>query len=331
MGCVFEASRRTLCTAASALLLAGCSIARAALDPTPPVRLVVGASPNGPTDVLARLFADVVGDALGQRFVVDNRPGAGGTLAAAVAAKAPADGRTLLVAGPASVVVAPWLYRGLAYDPARDFAAVALLGESALVLAAHPSVPARSVHELIELARRNPRALAYASAGNGSTSHLSAELFSSRTGIRMLHVPYRGDAQAQNDLLGGDVQLMFIAPNVALPQVRTGRLRALAVTALHRLPSMPGVPTVDESGLRDFEYSAWIAAFAPAGTPRAVVDRIGSAWEATRSQPAALARIEQSGMTQPRRTVDRDGLTAFFRTERLRLAAVIHEAGIRPQ
>lgn len=315
------------CAAGAAPWLA--SAAPAAGYPTRPVRLLVGAPPGGPSDFLARIFGDSVGPVLGGSFVVENRPGASGTLAADLAAKSAPDGHTLLVSGPSGISVAPHLFPKLPYDPAADFAPINMLGAGAFALVVHPSLPVKNVAELIAYAKAKPGAISFGSGGNGSSGHLCTELFSSLAGVKMLHVPYKGDGQAVADLLGGQIQLMFTAPNVAMANVKAGKLRLLAVTTRDRVSSMPDVPTVHESGLRDFEYLGWIITFAPAATPRPVLEALSASWQKVRTTPAVRTKLEELAMVAPDRLVAGEPLRQFLRAESTRLGKVIRDAGIR--
>ncbi len=297
--------------------------------PSRAVRLVVGASPGGPSDFLARMMADLFGPALGQGFVVENRPGASGVPAADVVAKAPADGHTLLVSGPASIAVASHLNPRIPYDPMADFVPVCMLGAGAFAVVAHPSLGAQTMPDLIAAAKARPGAVAYGSGGNGSSGHLCTELFASLTGVKMLHVPYKGDGQAVNDLLSGQIQVMFTAPNVVMPHVKSGRLKLLAVTSRERPASLPDTPTVHEAAVRDFEYLGWIIVFAPAATPRPVIDTLAAAWQKVRGSPAVLTKLEGLAMSAPERLSGTRVLADFVRTEHARLGKVIRDAGIR--
>ena len=299
--------------------------------PARPVKIVVGSAPGGPADFLARLFGDTLGQALGQPFVVENRPGASGVMAAESVAKAPADGYTLTVGGPAAMISPPYLMARVGYDPIRDFAPVAMLGAGAFVLAVHPSVPARSLQDLIALARSKPGSVAFGTGGVGAAAHLITESFAAAAGVKLLHVPYKGEGQAVNDLLGGQLQLMFTAPNVVLPHVRSGRLRALAVSSRDRMASAPEIPTAHEAGLADFEYLGWIVAYAPAAVPRAVTDTLAAAWLKLRGQPAVRDRLETMGMVAPDRFASGDALQAFLKAEDQRTSRLIRALGIQPQ
>lgn len=296
--------------------------------PTKPVKLLVGATAGGPADFLARLFAEVAAESTGQSFIVENRPGASGTLAAEVVAKSTPDGHTLLVAGSASIVVAPQLFQKLAFDPAKDLVPVAMIGVGPFILAVHPSVPAQSVEQLIALARKRPGTLAYGSGGTGSTSHLSAELFASMVGVRLLHAPYKGEAAAVNDLVGGQIQFAFAAPNAVLPHLQAGRLRALAVTSRERQPALPTVPTMQEAGIANYESLGWIGLFAPFGTPRNVIDTLSGAWNADRARGSTSARLQPLGMTAPERFRSPEALGDYVREEVARTTRLIRDVGL---
>jgi tripartite-type tricarboxylate transporter receptor subunit TctC len=244
--------------------------------PVKPIRMIVPFPAGGATDIVGRLIGQKLTEATGQQVIVDNRGGAGGTIGSDVAAKAPADGYNILVGTSSTHAIAPSLYTKLPYDPVRDFTPVTLLATATILLAVHPSVPAKNVKELIALAKRQPDALSYASSGSGGISHLIGEHFKSVAGIQMLHVPYKGDTPALVDLASGQVSLMFGTAVSFLPYVKTGRLNALAVTNPKRSPVVPNVPTVAESGLPGFEALQWFGVYAPAGTPRDIVARLNT-------------------------------------------------------
>src|SRR5712692_8417302 len=227
----------------SAVLLAGTTWVAAQEYPSKPVRLIVPFAPGGGNDIVARAIAQQLSASLGRQFVVDNRAGAGGVVGAELAAKSPPDGYTLFLGGVGSHAVNPNLHARLPYDPVKDFAAIALIASAPSVLVVHPSVPARSIEEFTALARANPGKLNFASNGNGSSAQLAAVLYESMAGVRMVHVPYKGLAPALADLLSGEVQLMFSSMVAIVPHIRTGRLRALAVTGKKRSPLLPEVPT----------------------------------------------------------------------------------------
>ena len=297
--------------------------------PNKPVRVLVGAAPGGPADFMGRTFSDAASPALGQPFVVDNKPGATGTIAAGMAAKAPADGHTLLIGAPGAIVVAPHLIAKLDYDADKDFTPITMLGAGAFVLVAHPSVPANNLAELIAQAKAKPGALNYGSGGNGSSGQLCSESFATRAGVDLTHVPYKGDGPAVNDLLAGQIQLMFTAPNVAMPHIKAGKLKAIAVTSHERMGALPEVPSVHEA-LPDFEYLGWIVLFAPAATPAPVIDALAAFWAQARSQPAIKSKLEGLGMYPPARYASRDAVVSMLRAEKTRTAQLVKKLGITP-
>lgn len=258
----------------SVLIAAGSVPAAAQNYPSRVVRIVVPFVAGGPTDINARMVAQKLTEAWGQSFVVDNRPAAGGMLGTEQVAKSPADGYTLLAANPGPLTVAPGLHAKLPYDPVRQLIPVILVTNTTSVLAVHPSVPARTVKELISLAKARPGSLTYGTPGVGTVGHLTWELFCSMSQVRMTHVPYKGTAQATNDFLAGQIDLRTFSVPLALPLLKNGKARILGINGLKRSPLMPDVPTVDESGLNGFESGNWNGIMAPAGTPRDIVMRL---------------------------------------------------------
>lgn len=242
--------------------------------PEKPVRLIVPNPAGGGVDIIARLVGQHLGERLRQPLVVDNRAGAGGTIGMGLLAKSPADGYTLGMGVTATLAIAPALYRGLAYDPQKDFDPIALIAKVPLILAVHPSLPVRSVKDLIALAKRNPGQINYSSGGNGTPPHLAAELFKSLAKVNMLHVPYKGGPPAINALISGEVSLMFANTLPALPHIKSGRLKALAVTSERRSDAIPGLPSVSEGGLPTYSAVQWYGVLAPAGTFPAIVERL---------------------------------------------------------
>jgi tripartite-type tricarboxylate transporter receptor subunit TctC len=254
-----------------------CSVPAAALAqtqyPTKPVRLVVPFAPGGPVDTLARAIGPKLGEALGQQIIVDNRAGGGSTIGTDLVAKAPPDGHTLLLTS-SSIAINPAIYPKMTFDATRDLAPISQISTSSLIVVVHPSVPARSIKELIALAKARKGELVYASSGTGSAPHLAVELFNSMTGTKMVHVPHKGAAPATIDLLAGHVALMFNNLISAVPNVQAGKLRALAVTGATRTPALPELPTIAEAGVHGYEASTWYAMFSPAATPPAIVERL---------------------------------------------------------
>jgi tripartite-type tricarboxylate transporter receptor subunit TctC len=261
---------------AAALVLA-CSVAFAQEYPAHPLKLIVPFPPGGPTDIVGRLVALRLGEALGQQVVVENRPGAGGTVGSELAAKAPADGYTLLYGSTSTLAMAPSLYPKLPYDPRRSFAPVSLVSTGPLIIAVNAAVPAATLREFIELARAHPHTLNYASAGNGTPPHLAAEYFKRLAGVDLVHVPYKGGGPGLQGVVAGEAQVLFEGQVTLGPQIRAGKLRALAITSQARDPGFPDVPTTAEAGLPAFQPAFWSGVVAPAGTPEALIARLNAA------------------------------------------------------
>jgi len=256
------------------LLTFAASFAAAQSYPSKPIHLIVPFPPGGPTDIVGRLVGQKLSEGLGQPVVVDNRAGAGGTVGSTAAAKAPADGYTLLYGSTSTLAIAPALYRSLPYDPRTAFAPITLVSRGAIIAAVNAEVPARTLQEFIALAKKTPGKLSYSSAGSGTPPHLAAELFKTVAGVDLLHVPYKGGAPAISDLVGGQVQAIFEGQVVLLPHIKSGKVRALAITGLKRDPALPDVPTFAEAGLPSYEAYFWSGLVAPAGTPAEVLARL---------------------------------------------------------
>jgi tripartite-type tricarboxylate transporter receptor subunit TctC len=266
---------RPVVSAALLLALLFAAAARAQDYPSRPVHVVVPYPAGGPNDIIVRIVGRRLGETLGQPIVVENRPGAGGNIGTDSVAKSAPDGYTLVSVGPGALIINPLLGK-VPYDTMRDFAPVTVMAIAPNALVAHPSFPAKSVAELIALARAKPGAINYASGGSGSTPHLAAALFAVMAKVDLTHVPYKGTGPATADLIGGQVQIAFLGIPTVLPHIRSGKLRALAVTGRQRSPELPGVPTVDEAGVAGYEVSPWYGLLAPAGTPAAVVARLSN-------------------------------------------------------
>jgi tripartite-type tricarboxylate transporter receptor subunit TctC len=294
--------------------------------PAKPIRLIVGYSPGGGTDVLSRVLAKYLGEAFKQTMIVDNRPGAGGILATELVAKAPPDGYTLLTT-PSTHSINPGLYAKLPYDPIKDFTAIGLIATSPNTLVVHPSMPARSVRELIALARQRPGDLSFASAGVGSTTHLAGEYFRSMARIKTVHVPYKGSGQAEVDLATGQVQYMIDSTPAALPNIKAGRTRAIATTGAKRFSMLPDVPTVAESGLPQYESVSWWGILAPAGLPPALVERLNLEMNRVMNLPEVkklvLAQGAESLTGTPQAFLD------YIKQETTLYTRIIRDAGIK--
>ena len=265
--------------------------------PESPIRLVVAFAPGGLNDLVARLIAEQIGSRLGQPVIVENKPGAGGEIGADFVAKSKPDGYTILMGAISNIGMAPGQHPDLRYNPLKDFEPIALVAGSTNVLVVNPNFEAHSVKELIELARQKPGTINFASAGEGSAGHLTAVLFELTAGVKLVHIPYKGDVPAATDVAAGHVQMVFAALPAVLPLIKGGKLRALAVTTKKRSSSLPDVPTVAEAGnLPDFEVSIWVGVLAPAGTPKPIVDLLGKAIEEAVSRPEMRDRFKPLGV-----------------------------------
>ena len=260
-------------TLAISLMLAAVGLAMAQSYPNKPVKLVVPFPPGGGTDIVARLIGQKLSEAWHQTVIIDNKPGANTLIGTEYVARAPSDGYTLLMASP-SHTINPALYKNIRFDTQKDFSGAAIVAMGPLVLAVNPSVPAKNVRELIELAKNRPGEISYASAGTGSSTHLAGELFKNLAGINMMHVPYKGTAPAITDLIGGQVLATFLPLPGMLQQIKNGKLKALALTGTKRFAGMPGLPTIAESGLSGYEVQQWWGIVVPSGTPKEIIKKI---------------------------------------------------------
>ncbi len=296
--------------------------------PAKPVRLIVPFPPGGSTDLVARIVAQKVSERLGQSLVVENRGGAGGTVGTEAAAKAPKDGYTLTVASTSTHVVAPSVYLKLGYDPVKDFAPVSLIAVSPYLLVVNPSLEAKSLKDLIALAKARPGRLNYASAGTGSTTHLSMEMLKNAAGVYIVHIPYNGNGPAGSAVVAGQVEVLFGSLPAVLPFVRSGRVRALAVGTPVRSPSLPEVPTVAESGFPGFDASLWLAIMAPTGTPGAVVERLNTELRAVIGNPETADMLSKAG-AEPLLSSPAE-LAALVRDGVAKYAKIVKQAGVTP-
>ena len=311
----------------SVVLAAMPSLATAQAYPAKPIRWISPWPAGGANDIFSRAIGQKIGESLGQQVLVDNRPGAAGTIGSDIAAKAPADGYTLVMGSSPTHAIAPALYPALPYDPLRDFSAVTLVGSVPNVLVLHPSVPAKTVKEFIAVAKARPGKLNFASTGNGTSQHLSAELFKFMAGLDMVHIPYKGTAPALTELVAGQVDLAFENMPALIPHIQAGRLRALAVTTTKRSAVMPELPTIAEAALPGYDASVWFGVFAPAGTPRPVIDRLhGEILKALQTQDLKSRMIamgtDVSGMGP-------DDFSAYVRKEIPKWANLVKAAGVK--
>jgi len=313
------------------LAVACCAAAGAQAQsyPAKPIRLILPFPPGGGTDVVGRLLAQKLGQALGQQVIVDNRAGAGGRIGTDLVAKSLPDGYTLLLATSSVMGTGPALYQKLPFDMPKDFAPISLVAYTAYVLVVHPSVPAKSVKDLVMLAKSKPGRLTYASSGAGGAAHLSGELFSAMAGVKMIHVAYKGSSPGMFSVVSGETDLMFSNALPALPQVKNGRLRALGATTPQRSALLPDVPTIAESGLRGFEVQQNYGVLAPAGTPREIVSRlnqeVGKAMRTEDAKSRLLADGSEAKISTP------EELERMITVEIAKWSKVIKQAGIKEE
>ena len=317
-------SRTVLAAALAALGLAVSAAAQAQAYPSKSVRLVVPYPPGGPTDIVARVIGQKLSEQTGQQFIVDNRAGAGGNIGAEAVARSPADGYTLLIATTAHAINMS-LFKKLGYDTLKDFAPVTLLTYGPLVIVAHPSLPVQNVGELIALAKAKPGAINFASSGNGQSTHLSGELFNTMAGVKMTHIPYKGSAPALTDVMGGQASLMFDTMLSAMPFVKAGKLKALAVTSATRSPAAPDLPTVAESGIPGFETFAWNGVLVPLGTPKEVVARLSAELKRAMEAPEVKEKFSAQGFAAAWNTPEAFG--TFLQAEVDKWSMVVKASG----
>ena len=309
----------TLCLSAAPL------VAQTAY-PVKPVRILVGAPPGGGNDIMARLIAQRLSENLGQQVIVENRPGAGATLATDLVAKSAPDGHTLFMT-PSAHALSPSIYRKLPFDPVKDFAAIGQMASVPLVVIVNASLPVASLRELIELARAKPNSINFGSGGNGAAQHLAGEYLKSLAGIEMVHVPCKGSGQAIPDLIGGQIQLMVEPLASAMPHIRGGKVRALAVTSRQRVASLPDLPTAEEAGLPGYEVTAWYGLLAPAGTPAEVVAKLNAEMNKVIAQPAMRDSLATQGAVPVSDTPQQ--FMELIVAEIARWRPIIQRAGIR--
>jgi tripartite-type tricarboxylate transporter receptor subunit TctC len=312
-----------------ALALALGIVLEAAAQPYPAksIRFIVPFPPGGSADILARAIGQKAGEGLGQSFVVENRPGAGTAIGAEALAKSAPDGYAIMIGTVSSHAINPALNPKLPFDPVKDFTPISLVASIPFAMVVHPSVPAKTVQEFVELARARPGTLNYSSAGSGTSNHLAGELLRSMTGIDIVHIPYKGSAPALNDLIAGQVSMMFDLVLTATPHVRSGAVRGLAVTGAQRSSALPGLPTVAESGIPGYEVSAWFGIFAPAGVPQPVVQRLNAEFVKALQQPDLRQRLASQG-AEPLTSTPAE-FSAYLASEIDKWAKVVKAAGMK--
>jgi tripartite-type tricarboxylate transporter receptor subunit TctC len=318
--------RRALLAAALSLC-AGGTFAQS--YPSKPIRLIVPFTPGGSTDILGRAIGQKLAEALAQQVVIENRPGAGGSIGAEAAARAAPDGYTLLMGHIGTLAVNPSLYPKLGYDPLKSFVPVAWVARVTNVLVVNPAVPAQSVQELIRLAHDQPGRLRYGSGGNGSAAHLATEYFKLRTQTDIVHVPYKGTGPAVTDLLGGQIEVMMTGAPAVMSHVKAGKMRALAISSAQRIESLPDLPTIAEAGVPGFEAIQWYGVVAPTGTPEAVITRLNAEINRALATPELKARLVAEGAEAAPTTPQAFG--AFIAAEIERWRPVIQKAGLKAE
>ncbi|MBI4190120.1 MAG: tripartite tricarboxylate transporter substrate binding protein [Betaproteobacteria bacterium] len=324
---MFRTRLAAACMAAFASAAGNAMAADSARYPSRPIRLIVPFAPGGSADALARTIQPALSEALGQTLVIDNRPGGSGTIGTDMTAKAVPDGYTLLLIT-TTHTVNPSLMTKLPFDTVKDFAAVSLIVSQSNILAVHPSVPVKSVRELVALAKSKPNTLNFASGGNGSSPHLSGELLKLVAGIQITHIPYKGSGPGVTDLLGGHVQMMFVGPLAIEQHIKNGRLRALAIAATRRSSVLPDVPTMSEAGFAGVETGTWYGLLAPARTPRAIVTQIHGAIVRVLQTPDTKSRLVSQGVDIVGSSPDE--FEKFIIAEVAKWSKVVQQAGIRP-
>ena len=315
--------------AATVLAFGFASGALAQAYPSKPIRIITPYNPGGTADIMARLVGQTLQDAWGQPVVVENKAGASGMIGADAVAKAAPDGYTLLAAYCTEIAIAPSLFPKVPYDPIRDLAPVAVTALTPMILVMNPALPAKNLKEFIALAKAKPKQFAYASAGAGSPAHLAGELLQRAAGIEMTHVPYKGGGQALTDTLGGQTALFFSSMPSALPHVKAGKLRALAVSTAARSPGAPEVPSVAEAGGFEFDMAAWNGLFAPAGTPREIVNRVNAEVTKAFTRPEVRERLVKEGAEPQSWSADR--FREFVVADTAKFGKVIRDAGVKAE
>lgn len=318
-------SRATFLGLAASYVAMGALPALADTYPDRPIRLVIGFPPGGPSDILARVVAQGLSQRLGQAVIVDNRPGAGGNVAGAIVAKAQPDGYTLLMGNLSILVANPSLYKNVSFDPNTDFVPISLIGSETNILVVNPSLPVHTVKDLVALAKAQPGKINFASSGFGSPPYLTAEMFMANEHVQLVHVPYSGAASALAEVVSGQTQMMFATALSVMPFIKSGQLRAIAVSTAHRSPLYPQLPTIAQSGIPGFDATTWHGLVAPAKTPRDVLAKLGAATVAVLHEPAVSRRLASLGLTII--GSDPQQFSAYIKTEQQRWTKAIKVSG----
>ena len=295
--------------------------------PAKPIHLIVPFPPGGPTDIVGRLVAQKISEGVGQPVVVENRAGAGGTVGSIAASKAAPDGYTLLYGSTSTLAIAPSLYRNLPYDPRKSFVPISLVSRGPILVAVNAQVPARTLKELIDLAKKQPGKLSYSSAGSGTPPHLAGELFKAVAGVDLLHVPYKGGAPAISDLVGGQVQAIFEGQVALAPHLQSGKVRALAITGAQRSPALPDVPTAAEAGLPQYDANFWSGLVAPAGTPPEAIQRLNSVLAKALASPEVRETLTRQGL-EPAGNTSKE-FASYIGAEMEKWAGVVKASGAK--
>ena len=324
---MIHSALHTVCTAVLCGVALVCTPVAAQDYPNRPLRFIAAFSAGGASDLLARTLGQKLSERLGQQVVVDNRAGAGGVIGMQIAANSPADGYTLLMGSSSNMAIGPALYADLKYDPIKSYSGVTAAAIVPIIMIVHPSVPVKSIEELIQYAKARPGQLSYASSGAGATPHISGELFRRMAGIELVHVPYKGGGEAIAAVLGGHVQMSFGAVSTALPHMKTGRLRALGVTSSKRLAATPDVPTIAEAGLPGYEVVQWFGVFVPAGTPRPYIAKLNRELTAILAQQDVKDRYSAMGVEPTTSTPE--GFDAYVKAEVGKWKKLLGEMNIR--
>lgn len=295
--------------------------------PDKPIRLIVPFAPGGVTDTSGRVIAEGLARRLGQQVVVENKAGASGNIGTASVAAAPADGYTLVLAFDGTMVINPHVFAKIPFDTLKDFAPVGKIGDATLIIVSHPSFPGKTLKELIDISKKDPKGVSYGTSGVGGTPHIAGELLNLRAGAKLVHVPYKGGGQAMSDALGGNVPLVYTAVAGAIKHVEAGKLHAIAVSSRTRSPSLPNTPTFIEAGVPDFEASSWVGILAPAGTPRPVIDRLNKELNALLTSPEVVERLAKLGIVATPGTPEQFG--EQMKADLAKYGPVVKAAGIK--